>query len=268
MERGELMRLCACVYAASDANLTELRPLAAARSTGGALSHQSSLAGWGLREVHPGEPVHVTVEARRRLRPRPGVLVHRADPMPAVVRRAGVRLVGLERTLVDCWTTLGEEQRRAAVIRAVRERRTTPARIRAVLTFRTTIRGARQLAHLIDLLEDGCHSELEIWGLQKVLLIPGLPRPRQQIKVAAGGRVAYLDAGWEEVKLAVEFDGAAVHGESFREGDLRRDAWLASLGWLVIRVSYRRLVTDPEGVRREIAAAYDVRRVQLHMAAR
>ena len=80
--------------------------------------------------------------------------------------------------------------------------------------------------------------------------------------MAAGGRVAYLDAGWEDIRLAIEFDGAGTHGGDYRERDLRRDTWLASLGWLVLRYSYRRLVHDPIAVREEIAATYDVRRVQ------
>jgi len=74
--------------------------------------------------------------------------------------------------------------------------------------------------------------------------------------------VAYLDAGWEEVKLGIEFDGAATHGGELRERDLRRDSWLASPGWLILRYSYRRLTDDPIAVRAEIAAAYTVRRVQ------
>lgn len=267
IERGELIRLCSRVYAAAGCDERALRPAAAVLSTGGGLSHHSALCLWGLYEPDPGGLVHVMVPAARAPRSRPGVVLHRTRRMPSVTTRAGLPVVALERSLVDSWSTLGDESRRAAVIRAVRERRTTPARVRQALETRPTLRGACELAHLLTLLEEGCHSELEIWGLQRVLFIPGLPRPRQQIKVAAAGRVAYLDAGWEEVKLAVEFDGAAAHGDAFREGDLRRDTWLASLGWLVIRVSYRRVVNDPEGVRREIAAVYDVRRVLLPTAA-
>ncbi len=255
--------MCFPVYAATGCDHDGLRPAAAAASTGGALSHRSALALWGLYDGPDPCAVHVTVPARRTPRPRPGVVLHRAAPMPSVLRRSGLPVLSLDRTLVDCWGDLPDPDRRAAVIRAVRERRTTPDRVREALSGRRTMRAAGQLAHLLGLLADGCHSEAEIWGVQRVLLIPTLPRPRHQLRVAAGvARVAYLDAAWEDVKLAVEFDGAAVHGEGFREGDLCRDAWLSSLGWLVFRVSYRRLVTEPEVVRREIAEAYAVRRVQ------
>ncbi len=55
--------------------------------------------------------------------------------------------------------------------------------------------------------------------------------------------------------MAVALDGAASHGSrDQRERDLRRDTALAALGWVVLRSSYRRLTTDPEGCRREIEA--------------
>jgi very-short-patch-repair endonuclease len=66
-----------------------------------------------------------------------------------------------------------------------------------------------------------------------------------------------LDAAWPDVKLAVELDGAAFHGSpEARERDLRRDAALAALGWVVLRFSYRRLMREPEACRAEILAAY------------
>ena len=48
-----------------------------------------------------------------------------------------------------------------------------------------------------------------------------------------------LDAAWPDVKLAVEFDGAAFHaGPDAWQRDLRRNAALAALGWVVLRFSY------------------------------
>lgn len=80
------------------------------------------------------------------------------------------------------------------------------------------------------------------------------------------GRVAYLDAGWPDVLLGVEMDGVVAHGSQvFRERDVRRDAWLATCGWLILRYSYQRLVNEPEAIRQEIPAAYGIRRHQTVM---
>ena len=62
-------------------------------------------------------------------------------------------------------------------------------------------------------------------------------------------------------------DGAAYHfGRDQRERDMRRDAELAALGWLVLRFSYRRMTSDPAGVRREITRVIAMRRAQLGRA--
>ena len=63
----------------------------------------------------------------------------------------------------------------------------------------------------------------------------------------------YLDRLYEEEMVNIELDGAAYHGEpGQRERDLRRDAALAALGFLVVRFSHPRLFGDPDGMRREV----------------
>ena len=111
---------------------------------------------------------------------------------------------------------------------------------------------------LVALLDRGCQSELEVFGVLHVLSVPGLPDCVQQYRVALpDGRRAFVDAAWPGVKLAVELDGAAFHGgRGQRERDLRRDATLAACGWLVLRFSYARLTREPAACQAEIAAVY------------
>jgi very-short-patch-repair endonuclease len=113
----------------------------------------------------------------------------------------------------------------------------------------------------VRLLAEGCRSELEIWGCLHVLRGPGMPAFVQQRPVVVAGERFLLDAACEEVLLAVEMDGAAWHGSrSQRERDIRRDALLATVGWQTLRFSHARLTTAAEPCRRDIRAAYDVRR--------
>lgn len=100
----------------------------------------------------------------------------------------------------------------------------------------------------------GSQSEPEIRGLRGVLTVPGLPAPRLQYRVHLPGGPVRPDAAWPELKIAVEFDGAAFHGSpNARERDLRRDA---ALGWVVLRFDYRDVTRHPEVCRARIAATY------------
>jgi hypothetical protein len=125
------------------------------------------------------------------------------------------------------------------------------------LDLRPELPGRSALVELLELIAGGCESELEIFGVRHVLAIPGIPRCEQQYRLVLPVRPVRLDAAWPEVTLAVELDGAAFHGsQEARERDLRRDAALAALGWVVLRFSYRRLRREPEACRAEILAAY------------
>ncbi|OBJ39204.1 DUF559 domain-containing protein [Mycobacterium colombiense] len=100
---------------------------------------------------------------------------------------------------------------------------------------RRGIAGARQAMGLFDA---GAQSPKESW-LRVVLIQAGLPRPQTQIPVRNefGSAVAYLDMGWEDVKVAVEYDGEQHRNDRRQYSwDVRRLEMLERLGWIVIRV--------------------------------
>ena len=89
---------------------------------------------------------------------------------------------------------------------------------------------------LPDRADGGAHSELEIWGVDRVLSGPGMPRFVRQLPAAPAYGNVRLDAALPELRVAIEFDGAAFHGDpGARERDIRRDVALAALGWVVLR---------------------------------
>jgi hypothetical protein len=146
---------------------------------------------------------------------------------------------------------------REALLRATRSRRATVRELMGQLDIRPELPGRDALTELLGLIAGGCESELEIFGVRHVLRVPGIPPCEQQYRMHLPFGPVRLDAAWPEVKLAVELDGAAFHGSpAARERDLRRDAALAALGWVVLRFSYRRLMREPEACRAEILAAY------------
>ncbi|WP_328360066.1 DUF559 domain-containing protein [Mycobacterium sp. NBC_00419] len=119
--------------------------------------------------------------------------------------------------------------------------------------------GLRQLETVLRWVDPGAQSPKESW-LRMILVEAGLPRPRTQIPVRrpeGGWSSYYLDMGWEDMKVAVEYDGE--HHRTDRRQyakDSRRKEELESLGWIVIRV----LVGD--------TAADIVRRVRAALARR
>jgi hypothetical protein len=99
-------------------------------------------------------------------------------------------------------------------------------------------RGIGRARLALSLFDDGAQSPKETW-LRLVLLEAGLPRPQTQIPVRDefGRAMAYLDMGWEDVKVAVEYDGDHHRSDRSQFGwDIRRLERLQRLGWIVIRV--------------------------------
>ena len=232
-------------------------------------SHVTALALWELTQ-HPPGPVHITVGPQSSGRGPAGVLVHRATGAWADRRRVdGLAVSPPERALLQAWSACspgGTAPVRAAAISGVRRRICSVRELRHELSRNPALRGRAELSRLVDLLTDGCQSELEIWGCLHVLRAPGMPRFGQQRRVRIGPETFVLDAACEESMLAVEMDGAAWHGtRAQREADIRRDALLATAGWQTLRFSFVRLTRSPEACRREILAVHAAR---LHLLRR
>jgi very-short-patch-repair endonuclease len=100
---------------------------------------------------------------------------------------------------------------------------------------RRGIRAARENLKLVD---RGAQSPKETW-LRLLLIDAGFPRPQTQIPVLNefGDEIAYLDMGWEDIKVAVEYDGEQHRTDRWQyTRDLRRRDMLEELGWIVVRV--------------------------------
>lgn len=266
LRTGELVRLHPGVYACGpSADQPEVRWRAALAYTGwrGALSCETGLAAHGLVVPEARSRVHVVTGRDRRWRNEAGLMLHRRTGFEVsaagVLRRDGLAVLPLERCLVDVWHPESTVDRRAAVITAVRARRTTPAAVRRALAG-VAIADRAQLVHLLDLLAAGCHSELEIWGHQHVFTAPEMPAFVRQLRVVAGGAVHYLDLAHPDSRTAIELDGWRYHGSrEQQEADRQRDARLAAAGWLSLRYTSVRLHREPAAVRLEVLAVIATR---------
>lgn len=118
-------------------------------------------------------------------------------------------------------------------------------------------RGCRQVRRVLDLHDPGAESPKESW-LRLAIIGAGFPRPRTQIPVRGpSGRQYYLDLGWEDLKIAVEYDGDHHRSDKRTFGyDIVRLEEIASLGWIVIRVVAG---TPRDEVVRRVRAAWAAR---------
>jgi hypothetical protein len=98
-------------------------------------------------------------------------------------------------------------------------------------------RGLRRLRVALPLVDGGAASPKESW-LRLLIVDAGLPTPTTQIPVHEHWHlVGVLDMGWEEYKVAIEYDGDH-HRTNRRQyvKDQRRLRKLKALGWIIIRV--------------------------------
>lgn len=169
----------------------------------------------------------------------PRGLIARDETLGAdeITRVAGLPVTTLVRTAYD----LGRHRPRGeALARLDALMWATPFSIEDVLLLAKRYAGARghkRLRSVLPLVDGGAASPKETW-LWLLIIDAGLPLPQTQIPVNANWRsVAVLDMGWEEFKVAVEYDGD--HHRSDRR-QYAHDQWrqrkLAALGWIIVRV--------------------------------
>jgi REase_MTES_1575 len=267
--RRNLVRVFPHVYRLRDKaedDLTILRAALLHVGPPGALSHTTALAVWGVRPLE--RPLHATVDQSVRRAGAPDLRVHRRlrfDPASdQCVERLGVRVTVLARSLIDSWPLLPPAERRPLALDIARRRLVTAGQLREALSERPNVAGRHTLRQTIDLIADGCQSELEAMGVLHVFRHRSMPPSVGQYPIdLPTGRIR-LDRAWPEVKLAVELDGAQHHtSPEDRRRDLARDSALAALGWVVLRFTYADVLRDPDAVRARVLAAYRTRKAQL-----
>lgn len=226
-----------------------------------ALSHLTALRRYEL-PMPQTDDIHVTVPiGRHPIGRAPRLKVHRTRVPTRVEDISGLAVVEPAVAIVRSWPILATVDRRAPAIHAVRRRIVTPERLRGICERAVGMPGRAQLARLIDLLADGCESELEIWGCLGVFDVPGLRHGVRQRVVRIREASYRLDLAYDEERVAVEMDGDRWHcSRAQRDRDRRRDAALATADWLTLRFSWERLHFDVAGCRNDTLATLAARR--------
>jgi len=199
---------------------------------------------WGVDGRMPGDrngPVVVecTVPAGRQPLRYPGVRSYVAPLEGDVCELDGIPVTTAVRTAVDALRWLRPHMALGVADALAHRGLVTPQQLTCRVEDFAGCSGVRQARHLARLVEPGTESFGESW-LRLRVVDAGFPRPRVQIEIVDGaGRVLYrLDLGWDDVKVAVEYDGDEFHStpEQLRRDRRRRDELENDYGWQVLPV--------------------------------
>lgn len=223
---------------------------------GYAVSHASAALAWGLPLPRAPRRTHVTGGTHQTGRSRD--VVRHVRPLGAddVVMIHGHPVTSLERTVVDCATTLGPH---AGLMVADAALRAGASRERCEATI-AAMRGQRGVAvarAVLALADDGAESAGESTA-RFVLLQAGLPVPRTQVAVTTHLGVFWTDLGWLGWRLLAEYDGEAKYeaGGSAAGAVLaekRRQDAIEDAGYRVLRIT-RHDVAAPDRLTRRVLA--------------
>jgi hypothetical protein len=220
---------------------------------GAALSHES--AGWLWRLCAAPPEIHVSVPYRRQVDRQPGLVTHRSRTLSEmdihpVLRPRRTRI---ERTIIDLVPTRPTaEAALDLTAKGIRQRATTPSRMREALSAHSRTRWRAAVLEALPDIEAGAHSALELRDA-KLRRRHGLPMGTRQAKRLQDG-TEYLDILIEEFGLHIELDGRLGH-DGARElwRDMRRDNRSEVLGLRELRYGWADMFDRPCEVMREQA---------------
>ncbi len=243
------------VYVPRDAELT---PVVRAKASWLRSRRRGILAGFsgsalhGARWIDPSRPATI-IDTNRRRTAGIDVWEERIEPDEIAVI-GGMRVATPARTALDLARRYPRGVAVAAIDALAQAVELKLADIELLVDRYRGRRGMKVARAAIELIDGGAQSPKESW-LRLLLLSAGFPRPQTQIAVRNewGWAEAYLDMGWEDILVAVEYDGDQ-HRSSRAQyvKDIRRLEKLERLGWIVVRV----IAEDhPDDIVRRVRAA-------------
>ncbi|MFF2453336.1 hypothetical protein [Isoptericola sp. NPDC058082] len=227
-------------------------------------SHETAAMLHGAWTYRTPQLVHLTREGNPHVdgEGEPSVRRHHT-PMPQQDRAdvRGIPVTSLARTLVDCIRALPRDGALVACDSLFR-RGADPAEVSRIVSASRGKRGVVQAREVLDLCDPRSGSPGETVTRLAASDV-GLPRPECQLEVPTARGTFYVDLGWADVRLVVEFDGLVKYDDVDVERVLRdeeaRQSALEAAGWMVVRVRWEEL-DDLAALEQRLRRAYLVAR--------
>ncbi|RMI29793.1 hypothetical protein [Nocardia stercoris] len=229
----------------------------------GILVGHSAAALHGSLWIDQDLPAEIALATGRRA---PAGIVAVRDTIAAEERceRLGFAVSTPARTAFDLGRRLPRERAVVALDDLFRATSLHPDSVLAVAESHPGARGIRSLRSALALVDAGAQSPPET--MTRLLMIDdGLPPPVTQIPVrySAHGTL-YIDLGWPDRKVGVEYDGRHHWTDPFqRARDIDRLAVLSDLGWIIVRAGADLLYRRPHILLERTRAALRARGAHL-----
>lgn len=203
-------------------------------------SHETAAVVWGLPLADPPTRTHLVQATRRSGEAADDVARHlRAGAASDRQHVRGLPVTSLARTVVDCACRLGVRGGLVvadAALAAGLDRESCTA----VIERMPGARGVRDARTVLEIADDGAESPGESLS-RLAILRSGFPPPVTQVAVETYLGTFWLDMGWPEWALGVEFDGAVKYDDLPRDvvlAEKRRQEAIEEAGWHLVRLTF------------------------------
>lgn len=262
LSRSEIVRLLPNLYVAAEHAESWAARADAALAWAGAgamLAGRSALFAWALLNQPPGV-IDLLICEDRKLRTPEWLKARRASYSIKPISKRGLPLAPVPFAIAQGYADMTESERTSAVFGAVAKDMTTPQGMRHAVAAMPKIRQRRSLESRITAAEKGAESWLEEHSLRSVFNTREFDQFIRQHEVVREGRLYRLDMYDPFTRTCVELDSYAWHSSpDQRLRDIRRDADVAALGILTVRLASRDLTERPNWCRATVRSVLAAR---------
>jgi very-short-patch-repair endonuclease len=219
---------------------------------GGAVTELSAAFMWGVKllPLGPQDQVSVAIPAGARLRRHPHLTIRQGTSLGAddVTILLGVPTTSPARTAFDLARLLPRDDAVIALDALLHMRKVSRAQLDRYWDAHPGWPGVLAACEALSLSDADAASAMET-RLRLLIHDSGLPMPKAQVKIFNGRRfVARVDFAYEEIKLALEYEGDHHRERSTFRFDLERGNELRMLGWTVLRFTADDIQLFPDRV--------------------
>lgn len=187
--------------------------------------------------------IHLTTAAGRSLTVPRGVVLHQAPPRSPWRTIDGIDIIDPADCVVDIAASVDDLDVLAVLDAAAAHSATVPA-IAAASERAGCRRGQVRVRFWLPQMNALSQSPMESRARTR-LLRAGLPAPDLQIEVVTNVGVRYLDLGWREYRVGVDYEGEEFHtGDGRMAADRQRHNEVTDRGWRMFYPTARDIFVD------------------------